>query len=118
MENIKQHLLEIRNELYKDIPVGEMDAWSLLQRIKSHIDKLDKIINSIEPLKIVEGQVAICIETFSMYKDTEEPIIVFTKDKEYVARKNGMVWDDTGEEHWIDDDEDEKFLSKYFVIKE
>lgn len=114
MAEIKEQLLKIRNELYEDLPVEEMNAWDLIQRIKKHVDKLDELIKSFGFTNILKGQVALCIET--VYMESRQ-VICFTKDKEYLAREDGMVWDDAGEKHWIDDSDGEVFLSKYFILK-
>lgn len=37
-----------RNGLYQSMPVGDIDAWGLLELIQNHLSKLDQTINSLK----------------------------------------------------------------------
>ena len=39
-------LLELRNNLYDNLPVGEVNSFDLLKIIRNHLDRLDKIIDN------------------------------------------------------------------------
>lgn len=39
-------LLELRNNLYDNLPVGEVNSFDFLKIIRNHLDRLDKIIDN------------------------------------------------------------------------
>jgi hypothetical protein len=45
MSNI-QALVEIRNELYDNLPTGKVHAFDLITVIKDHLKKLDEFIDA------------------------------------------------------------------------
>jgi len=47
-EDIKGILINLRNELYENLPSGDVDGFELIKVIKKHIKNLDNIINTIE----------------------------------------------------------------------
>lgn len=47
-EMIKENLQGLRDELYENIPTGEVNAFDLIKVIKTHIKRLDNLIDAIE----------------------------------------------------------------------
>lgn len=41
----KKELLEIRNNLYDNIPIKNINAFDLIKLIKEHLEKLDEFLN-------------------------------------------------------------------------
>lgn len=46
MENLKQRLIEIRNNLYDSMPKGQIDAFELTIVIANHLKELDSFIDN------------------------------------------------------------------------
>jgi len=44
---MKTELTKLRNELYEALPIGDLDAWKLLQVIKVHLTQLDMLIDKL-----------------------------------------------------------------------
>ena len=55
-----EELSKLRDDLYEALPSGELDAFELIKIIKSHITKLDELIE-LKKLRVadVSGQLAI-----------------------------------------------------------
>src|SRR5438477_7709753 len=58
LEEIKQQapgagwveaLADIRNNLYDNLPKGEVDSWELLQAVKWHLNEIDNFISHHRP---------------------------------------------------------------------
>ena len=48
---ILDELTELRDSLYDSLPVGEVDAFKMINAIKEHIKNLDKLIETYEKVK-------------------------------------------------------------------
>lgn len=48
VKEIKDKLYQIRNELYDELPIKDVSAFDLINRIRTHIKKLDYLISCIE----------------------------------------------------------------------
>jgi len=53
MEEIKRKLTELRNKMYDNLPIGEVESWELIEVIGSHIKELDTLIDSIQSTRWV-----------------------------------------------------------------
>ena len=49
-------ITEIRNNLYENIPSGQIDAFALVKIISDHLKELDKYIDSLPTKEVDAGQ--------------------------------------------------------------
>lgn len=43
----KQRLTDLRNQLYNDLPTGQINSFELIKIIKNHLDELDNFIDNV-----------------------------------------------------------------------
>lgn len=58
-----EELSKLRDDLYEALPSGELDAFELIKIIKSHITKLDELIElkKLRVADVIKNEVAVCV---------------------------------------------------------